>query len=58
MQKIRDFFREDPDAITVDWIVLTASVVGLGVVIVASFQAGSDGLAAQLLQQIAPFQPF
>ncbi|WP_299873236.1 hypothetical protein [uncultured Sulfitobacter sp.] len=54
MQKFRDFFREDPDAITVDWIVLTASLVGLAVVVAASFQAGSDGLAAQLLQQIAP----
>lgn len=58
MQKLRDFFREDPDAITVDWIVLTASLIGLGVVIIASFQAGSDGLAAQLLEQITPAQRF
>lgn len=58
MQKFRDFFREDPDAITVDWIVLTASLLGLAVVIGASLQAGSDGLAVQLLQKIAPTDTF
>ena len=57
MQKIREFFREDPDAITVDWIVLTASLVGLAVVIVASFQAGSDGLAAQVMEYFTPSTP-
>ncbi|WP_370399134.1 hypothetical protein [Sulfitobacter sp. JB4-11] len=53
MQKFREFFREDPDAISVDWIVLSASIIGLCVVIAASFQAGSDGLAGQLLGQFA-----
>ncbi len=40
--------KTDNDAVTVDWIILTAAVVGLAVVSLASIQAGSDGLAANL----------
>ena len=32
----------------VDWIVLTASLVGLAIVIVASFHAGDGGLVANM----------
>ena len=53
MQKIKKFFKEDPDAITVDWIVMTASIIGIFIVVAASLQAGSDGLAAQVIDQIA-----
>ena len=53
MQKIKTFFKEDPDAITVDWIVMTASVIGIVIVVVASLQAGSEGLAAQVIDRIS-----
>ncbi len=33
---------------TVDWIVLTASTIGLAIVALASIQAGENGLAANL----------
>ena len=34
--------------VTVDWIILTAAILGLAVVSLASIQAGSNGLAAQM----------
>ena len=40
------------DAMQVDWIVLIASAIGLAIVIVASIQAGENGLAANLIELV------
>jgi hypothetical protein len=50
--------KTDKDAVTVDWIILTAAVVGLAVVSLASIQAGSDGLAANLGNLILGYSLF
>ena len=47
-QEKRQSKKSGEDAVTVDWIILTAALIGLTVVSVASVQAGSDGLAANL----------
>jgi Flp pilus assembly pilin Flp len=45
MNKIKSFYRDDDGAVTVDWVVLTAAVVGLVVLIAAAMQDGALGLA-------------
>ena len=45
---IKKFRKEDEGAVTVDWVVLTAAVVGLGVAGVATVQTGVDGLAGTI----------
>ncbi len=41
-------FRKDEDgAVTVDWVVLTAAVVGLAVAAYTSIERGSENLTAQ-----------
>jgi hypothetical protein len=40
------------DAIQVDWIVMIASAISLAVAIVASVQAGKDGLAAHVVDYV------
>ncbi len=41
-------FRKDEDgAVTVDWVVLTAAVVGLAVAAYTSIETGSTGLTSQ-----------
>ena len=42
---IKKFRKEDEGAVTVDWVVLTAAVVGLGVAGVTAVQGGVDTLA-------------
>lgn len=42
------------DAVQVDWIVPVASAIGMIVVIAASISAGEHGLAAALLDYVAP----
>ena len=39
-------FRADEDgAVTVDWVVLTAAIVGLGIAVMASVSGGAGNLA-------------
>jgi len=46
------FNAEDDGAVTVDWVVLTAAIVGLGIAVIASVSAGAlnhaSGLGAHL----------
>lgn len=40
-------FRKDEDgAVTVDWVVLTAAVVGLGIIVLTTITPGIEGAAA------------
>ena len=43
---IKNFSRDENGAVTVDWVVLTAAVVGLAVAIVATLVDGSAGVSA------------
>ena len=45
---IKKFRKEEDGAVTVDWVVLTAAVVGLGVAGVATVQTGVEGLAGTI----------
>lgn len=42
---IKNFHADEDGAVTVDWVVLTAAVVGLGIAGVAAVKGGVDGLA-------------
>ncbi|MGZ2258599.1 hypothetical protein [Roseobacter sp. A03A-229] len=43
----KSFKEDEAGAVTVDWVVLTAAVVGLATVLVIELRAGSAGLTAQ-----------
>lgn len=52
MQRIlENFSRDDCGAVTVDWVVLTAAVIGLGMIVLIPFAYSSDSLA----QNVATF---
>ncbi|SHL48779.1 hypothetical protein SAMN05444414_1163 [Roseovarius marisflavi] len=44
----KNFSKDEDGAVTVDWVVLTAAVVGLGVAGVASVNNGITGLASAI----------
>jgi Flp pilus assembly pilin Flp len=52
---IKRFKTEEQGAVTVDWVVLTAAIVGLGVAVIASVSTGaldhSQGVGAHLSAQ-------
>mgnify|MGYP001801264580 CR=1 FL=1 len=49
MTKLLNKFRRDEDgAVTVDWVVLTAAIVGLGIAILATVSNGVGDLAGAI----------
>jgi len=56
--KLFNFLKNEDGAVTVDWVVLTAAIVGLGIAVMASVGDGttqlsdtiSDNLANQTIQ--------
>lgn len=52
---IKNFVADDSGAVTVDWVVLTAAIVGLGIAVLASVSTGvseqSGDIEEKLLAQ-------
>ncbi len=46
MKFIKNFRKDEAGAVTVDWVVLTAAVVGLAVAAYSSIETGAAGLTA------------
>ena len=47
-------FRRDEDgAVTVDWVVLTAAIVGLGIAILATVSGGVSDLAGDISSELS-----
>jgi Flp pilus assembly pilin Flp len=46
MNFIKNFKKDEDGAVTVDWVVLTAAVVGLAVAAYSSIETGATGLTA------------
>lgn len=45
---IKNFFNDEAGAVTVDWVVLTAAIVGIGLAVVASVRTGANSVAGQI----------
>mgnify|MGYP005841567487 CR=1 FL=1 len=45
---LKNFHADESGAVTVDWVVLTAAVVGLAVAAVAAVKGGVDSLASDI----------
>jgi len=48
MNFFKTFARDEDGAVTVDWVVLTAAVVGLGIAAIATVRGGVDSLAGDI----------
>jgi len=46
MNFIKNFRKDEDGAVTVDWVVLTAAVVGLAVAAYSSIETGADNLTS------------
>jgi Flp pilus assembly pilin Flp len=45
---IKNFAADESGAVTVDWVVLTAAIVGLGIAVIASVRTGTTDLATDI----------
>ncbi len=46
------FLRDESAAVTVDWVVLTAAIVGLGVAVIGTIKTGSETTATNVRNAI------
>ncbi|GAA3869830.1 hypothetical protein [Celeribacter arenosi] len=51
--QVRTYARRDEGAVTVDWVVITAAVVGLGIAVVASVSGGTSTLGETIGTEVA-----
>jgi Flp pilus assembly pilin Flp len=47
------FLNDDSGAVTVDWVVLTAAIVGLGIAVITSVSGGTNELATKISSNLA-----
>ena len=52
-RRVNTFKDDEAGAVTVDWVVLTAAVVGLGVAALAAIRSGTATLTSQISSQLA-----
>ncbi len=45
---LRNFAASETGAVTVDWVVLTAAIVGLGIAVIATVEGGVNGLGDKI----------
>ncbi|WP_298910600.1 hypothetical protein [uncultured Aliiroseovarius sp.] len=47
-EMIKNFKADEDGAVTVDWVVLTAAIVGLGIAVLTSVSGGTTSLADKI----------
>ena len=53
---IKTFTRDEDGAVTVDWVVLTAAIVGLGIAVLSSVSGGTTSLADKISGELADME--
>ena len=54
---IKKFHNDEDGAVTVDWVVLTAAVVGLGIAVLTSVSDGAETMASNIETQLGTAVP-
>ena len=54
---IKTFHADEDGAVTVDWVVLTAAIVGLGIAVLTSVSNGAEIMASNIDQELQTTVP-
>jgi Flp pilus assembly pilin Flp len=54
---IKKFRKDEEGAVTVDWVVLTAAIVGLGIAVLTSVSNGAEIMASNIDQELQTAVP-
>ena len=49
---IKNFRADEDGAVTVDWVVLTAAIVGLGIAVLSTVREGATNLAGDIKTEL------
>jgi Flp pilus assembly pilin Flp len=50
---IKNFRADEDGAVTVDWVVLTAAIVGLGIAVVVAVRSGTVGMGNNISNELS-----
>jgi Flp pilus assembly pilin Flp len=50
---VKTFAADEAGAVTVDWVVLTAAIVGLGIAVIAAVSSGVNTLGSRISSAVA-----
>ena len=54
---INTFLADEDGAVTVDWVVLTAAIVGLGIAVLSSVRSGAETMAGNIETELGTAVP-
>ncbi len=54
---LKNFRADESGAVTVDWVVLTAAIVGLGIAVLTTVQTGAEDLATDIGDELTAIDP-
>ena len=54
---IKNFAKSESGAVTVDWVVLTAAIVGLGLAVMAVVSGGIESLSGEIATDLDAMDP-
>ncbi|KPQ15041.1 MAG: hypothetical protein HLUCCO18_13560 [Rhodobacteraceae bacterium HLUCCO18] len=57
MEMIKSFAKSESGAVTVDWVVLTAAIVGLGLAVMAVVSGGIEDLSTNISDTLTDTDP-
>jgi len=57
LNHIKTFHADESGAVTVDWVVLTAAVVGLGIAVLTSVSTGAELMADNIEAELGTAVP-
>jgi Flp pilus assembly pilin Flp len=52
LNTFKHFAKDEDGAVTVDWVVLTAAIVGLGLIVMAAIKPAISGLSSSIASEI------
>ena len=50
--RIKNFIRDEVGAVTVDWVVLTAAIIAMGLIVLTSIEGGTVAAADSIAQDV------
>jgi Flp pilus assembly pilin Flp len=53
MKRFVQFLDDETGAVTVDWVVLTAAIVGLGMIVMLAIRPAVSNLAAEIAHELS-----
>lgn len=53
---LKRFAKDEDGAVTVDWVVLTAAIVGLGLIVISAVRPGVTGLAGKISDELGGWE--